>query len=440
MSIVKKFSLDLLRNDVLKDGSSVGVALSGGVDSMVLLRLFSSAFPGADIHAITVDHKLRSESTLEAQKVGQMIADMENVKHTILTISRKINRNQLEKDARDFRYDLINRYCCENQIKHLLVAHHLDDQLETVAMRLHQHSSVFGLKGIKPVTPMRDINLVRPMLGLTKEDIYRHARQENIQWVEDPSNQDKDITLRNYFRYHIKNDPNLKSSLIETHEMVDQFLSSVNKSINQLQQESSIHHNSRLGSLLIKIPLNVSNKYHDIVLNRFLYEQISIVSPDPKYQYKFRKFDSSNTGLLDGNFSLIDNLREERLTQIAHCIIEANISDSSLLITARRQPEESKSITECSIHQGTLLNFDNRFQFVFNTEAFNNMKIVHYNYKLHYKSLDDKAMNKLASKYQLPVIVNSENEVITFPTLDERNDNAIKWNPMNKHARTSIKI
>lgn len=408
--------------------SKLAVALSGGVDSMVLLHLLSQHFSrlgNVEIHAITIDHKLREESAHEAKLINTIIKPW-GVKHTIIPIEQKIPLNQLEKVARFYRYDLLNKYCQSNGISHLFLAHHLDDQLETMGIRLIKNSSFFGLRGMKSTGKMNNLITIRPLLSINKNDIYKYAKDNSIQWVEDPSNKHRDLTLRNELRFHLNNDQLLKSQLLKLNNDVNDLIKSIENSMRELKGEISINLNEQLGCFNIEIPLDVIERYHEIVINRLLFELIESISPDPKYQYKFRKFDSQNTGVINNGFSLIHELLKNNKSgntnsQLVHCIIRSKIKhdEGKLKLLITRQVEESKNRSVLKTKLNEWIEFDNRFKFkISNNLLKDNHKIVNYNYKLHYNSIKNKGVNNIAKFYQLPVIVNEKNEIKLFPTLD----------------------
>lgn len=399
----------------------VAVALSGGVDSMALLHLLNRFnTSNIEIHAITIDHRLRTESAQEAQRVKSFIKHTP-VKHTILPVLRDINLNQMERHARDLRYDLLNEYCKSNGIKHLFLAHHNDDQLETMGMRLLKHSSFFGLRGMKSLSSHSDNEVinVRPLLRIPKSEVYQYARDNGIQWVEDPSNYNPNLTLRNNLRSHISQDVELKSNLRVLNQNINEFVNEVESSMVTAKNEMTITPFEHLGCLEIKIPRYVIEHYHEIVLNRILFEAVKSISPDRQYEYKFRKFDSHNTGLIDNGFSLISELLKNPSIQLVHCLIRAKIrEDGQLDLLVTRQKEETKNGTvKSKIKLNEWIEFDNRFKFKFTNQLLEGLKIVNYNYKLHYNSIKNKGINKTCNFYQLPVVTNEENEIQLFPTL-----------------------
>lgn len=167
----------------------VAIAVSGGSDSMALALLTQewALAHGCTITALTVDHGLRPESANEAQQVGQWMLER-GIPHHILTITVS-NDGNTQANARTARYDAMSEWCRQRAVDTLLLAHHQDDQAETLLLRLARGSGVAGLRGMQPETSRDGIRLVRPLLEIPKSDLHDYLRRQNQCWVEDPSNQ-----------------------------------------------------------------------------------------------------------------------------------------------------------------------------------------------------------------------------------------------------------
>ncbi len=173
-----------------------GVAVSGGVDSMVLLRLFMDS--GADFCVINVEHGIRGESSV---KDSEFVANFCK-NHGIECYVERVNaleyaekhKISVELAARELRYAVFEKYLADGTVKAIALAHHADDNAETVLMRLFRGTGVKGLKGIVE----RD-NYIRPLLKYTREDILSYARENGVEYVDDETNADSAYT-RNFIR------------------------------------------------------------------------------------------------------------------------------------------------------------------------------------------------------------------------------------------------
>jgi len=171
----------------------IAVAVSGGVDSMCLTILLKEYCKNKNIalYAITVNHNLRVESTEEAKRVGEYLKSQE-IKHVTMTWNHNNNvESNIQNSARKARYQLMNEYCRNNNIRHLFVAHTLDDQAETVMMRILRGSGIDGISGMHYNTQLLDINIVRPLLSFTKKQIIHFMTLGGFYWLEDKSNHDR---------------------------------------------------------------------------------------------------------------------------------------------------------------------------------------------------------------------------------------------------------
>ena len=166
--------------------SQLGIAASGGPDSVALLLLANHAYPG-QVVAATVDHGLRPDAASEAAFVAQLCVER-GISHSILTPSQPITGN-IQSAARAVRYDLLKGWAAEVGCNWIATAHHADDQLETLLMRLVRGSGVDGMSGIRAVNGQ----IIRPLLRFTKAELIAICDDAGVTPVQDPSNRDPDF-------------------------------------------------------------------------------------------------------------------------------------------------------------------------------------------------------------------------------------------------------
>jgi tRNA(Ile)-lysidine synthase len=169
----------------------LGVAVSGGPDSLALLLLANAAFPG-EVAAATIDHRLRPESASEARFVAGLCADF-LVPHEIVPVTVDPARSSVQRAAREARYAALADWCGRHELLWLATAHHQDDQAETVLMRLMRGSGVSGLAGIRATTALEssEARLIRPLLGWRRDALGDLVRNAGLTAVSDPSNVDE---------------------------------------------------------------------------------------------------------------------------------------------------------------------------------------------------------------------------------------------------------
>ena len=170
---------------------NIAVACSGGPDSMALLVLAQGwvKLAGGKLTALIVDHRLRDESTAEAVNVARRAREL-GVEAVILAWSGERPSANVQEKARDARYRLLFEWCAENAVLHLLVAHHRDDQAETVLLRDERGSGDDGLAGIGALQEYGQVRLLRPLLPLAKARLQATADAFRVETVADPSNDD----------------------------------------------------------------------------------------------------------------------------------------------------------------------------------------------------------------------------------------------------------
>ncbi|MGB0720527.1 MAG: tRNA lysidine(34) synthetase TilS [Bdellovibrionales bacterium] len=173
----------------------VAVAVSGGPDSLALAYLLSqwAVVRGVRVHALTVDHGLRDGAAVEAAQTGDIVKDFPHMQHHILRWRDPAQR-RIQEEARKARYALMAEYCREHDIRHLFLAHHRDDQAETVLFRLAKGSGLNGLCGMSPVQDYDDdLTLLRPLLDVDKADLVALCQAQGLSSCDDPSNENPDF-------------------------------------------------------------------------------------------------------------------------------------------------------------------------------------------------------------------------------------------------------
>lgn len=170
---------------------TIGLAVSGGPDSLALLLLAAAARPGK-VEAATVDHNLRKGSRDEADKVAALCKAL-GVPHKLLTIAwEKPPGTAVQEQCRARRYQMLNDWATAWGLDVILTAHHAEDQAETLLMRLVRGSGVRGLAGMRAVRKQAgsDVLLGRPLLGWTRKELAEICAVAGVEPAVDPSNSD----------------------------------------------------------------------------------------------------------------------------------------------------------------------------------------------------------------------------------------------------------
>ena len=188
------------------------IAVSGGRDSMVLSALCQefSRKTGTRFHVITVDHGLREAAKDEARQVREWCQRI-GLPHSIMTWQGKIPSSGKQAFARNVRYRFLLEEAYRLGASAILTAHTLDDQAETILMRMKRQSGVEGLSGLEPERPVAfgagaALRLLRPMLSCSREAITAYASRYSVPYLDDPSNEDM-VYERVRVRQHLRDNP-----------------------------------------------------------------------------------------------------------------------------------------------------------------------------------------------------------------------------------------
>ena len=212
--------VEFLRNN-LKEKDSLVVACSGGPDSMCLLDLVANLKDELNLTIVVahVNHKLRIESD-EEEKMVEKYAKEHNLIFELMELNEYLDSAFTESDGRKKRYNFFNEVIKKYNANILLTAHHGDDLIETILMRLTRGSNLSGYIGIKEISINDKYKILRPLLMVTKEDIIKYLKSNNIIYAIDNTNNEMEHT-RNRYRHVIL--PFLKKENAKVHEKYLKF-------------------------------------------------------------------------------------------------------------------------------------------------------------------------------------------------------------------------
>jgi len=268
---MEKEVLDLIKQTkMINPGETIGIAVSGGVDSMSLLHFLNEnkEFLDCQVVAITVDHMLRGEESLgDAMFVKTWCKENGIFCHKFSVDAAKIAEEKnigIEQAAREARYGVFNRLIQENIVDKIALAHHVSDQAETILLHILRGA---GLNGACGMDYIRDDVFIRPFLNVDKDDIIRYASKNYIEHVEDETNKDTKFN-RNYLRNIII--PQLKQRWEGVERNLINFASSCRE-----DNDFILGHTQHGGIIkekdLVKIPI-VYFHYSASIINRIIFE------------------------------------------------------------------------------------------------------------------------------------------------------------------------
>jgi len=196
------------------------VALSGGPDSLALAAL-SKAYTycyKSKFYYVLINHNIRKNSLQEAKKVKNLLKK-KHINLKIISNKKKIVKN-IQGEARNIRYELLSNYCLKNNIRSLITAHNLEDQVETFLIRLSRGSGLRGLSAMRSKSKIHSkIDLYRPLLDTKKEFLIKISKKTFGNFIKDPSN----INLK-YLRTKVRN---LKKPLEKSGVEYEQIFKSI---------------------------------------------------------------------------------------------------------------------------------------------------------------------------------------------------------------------
>ena len=194
-------SIDFITNNIVKN-STIVVAVSGGPDSIVLLNILNNLKEKYNYKIVCahVNHKLRQESEEEEIFVKNICIN-NNIIFEKIDFDTYITTN-IESEAHDRRYTFFEEIIKKYNSNYLLTAHHGDDLVETILMKLTRGSSLDGYIGFNKISNRNNYKIIRPLIFYTKEEILKYADDNNIEYRIDKTNFDKKIT-RNRYRLNI---------------------------------------------------------------------------------------------------------------------------------------------------------------------------------------------------------------------------------------------
>jgi len=278
MSFIEKVKNFILKHSLISPGDTILAGVSGGPDSMSLLFVLSSLMEELEFSLVVcyVDHKLRPESKDEAIFVSNVARSL-SLPFVLkeLDIAGKKRAGSLEELARTARYRALEEARTENNGNRIAVAHHLDDHIETVLMRIIRGTSIRGLRGI----PVKNGNIIRPLRCVWREEILDFCRENNISYVIDSSNLSTAFT-RNRIRLELlpalmNYNPRIKDAILRLSnqaEELDQFLSYLEKDLLE---------KFRISPGEFYIPLEDMENLPSLLRRRILMKILTDISPKP---------------------------------------------------------------------------------------------------------------------------------------------------------------
>ncbi len=263
------------KTKMFQAGDVVGVAVSGGADSMALLHFLFENKDNLDISvvAITVDHMLRGEKSMGDALFVRTWCKEHGIPCLVFTVDAGRIASErsvgIEDGARQARYEVFERLLKENKVDKIALAHHKGDQAETILMHILRGAGLSGAGGMDYVRN----NYVRPFLDVSKDDIVRYCGANFVEYVEDETN--SDITYnRNYLRNVVI--PELKKRWEGAENNIVQFGKSCRED-NEYILSNTSHDGIIIMGDMAKVPL-IYFHYAKSVSSRIIFDALSKIN------------------------------------------------------------------------------------------------------------------------------------------------------------------
>ena len=266
-NILKKLNID--------NNTPIVIGCSAGPDSMALLHMTKKELNNQIIVA-HINHNLRKESIDEEKYLKEYCKD-NNITFESTSIIIDKNKN-IENEARKKRYNFYKEILNKYNTKYLLLAHHGDDLIETILMKIDRGSNLEGYAGIKEITYPNNYNnyyIIRPLLSITKEEIINYNKENNIKYFIDNSNYDTKYT-RNRYRKNIL--PILKQENKNIHKSFYKYSKTLLEYDKYIKEET----NNKITECYNKSSIDLNNfkKYHNFIQKQILYKLLSNIYND----------------------------------------------------------------------------------------------------------------------------------------------------------------
>ncbi len=311
----------LYLNKLLKDNDKIVIATSGGPDSMALLYLTMQVKKNIKIICAHVNHNTGRVGQNEEQEYVKNFCKKNNVIFETMKIENYSDDN-FENEARNKRYEYFDKVIKKYEAKYLLTAHHGDDLMETILMRIVRGSSLKGYAGFMKETQKKSYKVIRPLIEVTKDDILKYNEQNQIKYFIDKTNYDENYT-RNRYRKNIL--PKLKEEDKNVHLKFYKFSKILNEYNNYIDKEvenklKKIYADNTLDlDLLKKEEKIIALKIINIILENIYQENLFLITDIHSlmiYELAFNKkantkINLPNNLIVSKNYNKLKFIKEE---------------------------------------------------------------------------------------------------------------------------------
>lgn len=409
-------------NDINFDNYIV-VGVSAGPDSMCLLNLLEKKTN--KIIVCHINHNIREQSIIEEEYLKKYCQE-HNLIFESMTI-KEYKENNFENEARKIRYkyyeEILNKY---NSNK-LFLAHHGDDLIETILMKIERVSNIEGYAGIKRISKLKNYDIIRPLLPYTKNDIITYNKSHNITYYIDSSNTNIDYT-RNWYRHKVlpilkEKDKNIHLKFLKYSETLQEYNEYIDREINK--KIPNIYQNNIINidilnkedpflkkNILYYIMNDIYNNESNIITEKHIQNILAIINSNkPNLSINIPQ---SKILVKEYNKLYIkNNIKEEKKYKI---IFEDTIKIDNLEI--KKVPEEeSDGNNICRLNSKDI----KLPIYIRNRKDGDYMILKNSNYKKKIKEIFIENKLPISKRNNYPLLVDSDDKVLWIPNMKKSN-------------------
>ena len=340
--------LKFIRDNNLIIKEPIICATSGGVDSVCLVTILNKL--GYKVVLAHVNHHKRIESETEEAAMNNLALRL-NIPFEVLEYHYDSDDN-FHNDSHNARYNFFRELCKKYNTDTIATAHHLDDQIETILIKIMEGSNLYGYGGISIINDDGNYRIIRPLMCVDKKELYDYAKANDLEYFEDKSNHE-DVFLRNRIRHHIV--PLLKNECEDLNNKIYEYSIQIKEAFNYIRNGSKKYLNDNNGMIYYD-----SFKNLDIALKKDI---ISLLLE----RYNIRKNNNIILDLLnllnDNNGTKIINLEND------YCFIRSY--DKAYIAKLDNDLEK-----EYLLNMNDVIIFNNKYKFYF-TKNISNPNVNH---------------------------------------------------------------
>lgn len=417
-----------LNINIPKNIKNIVVGVSAGPDSMALLHYLHTNTK-YNIICAHINHNIREQSKEEEQYLKNY-CKIKNITFESFTIKNYKEKN-FENEARKYRYEFYEKILNKYNTKYLFLAHHADDLMETILMKIVRGSNLEGYAGIKEISQKNDYYIIRPLLNHTKEDLLNYNKINNIKYYIDNSNKDNKYT-RNRFRNNFlpllkKEDNNIHKKFIKYSKTLLEYDNYIKKETDKVIK--SIYNKQKLNintfinqdkliqkAILYRILNDIYNNTPNIVTENIIENIINICYKDKD---NIELTLPNNINVYKHNNYII--FRQKYIKKDYKIKVTNNVTTEKFIIkTAKNKTDNGNNI--CRLNSKQL----NMPLYIRNAKKGDKIKVLGLNgTKLVYDILmENKIPKQIRSNY--PILVDEKDEILWIPNLKKSQFNIEK--------------